>query len=118
MRPQCSHAHPALPGGRVADACAMKNLVVSWRRQWSVTPQTTDPQFPFGIVSLAAGTSEGHGANMPNFRLAQTASYGILPGPPGSGMEKTFIAQVCCFDLCARVPSPRFPGCWARRFRG
>jgi len=49
--------------------------------------------FPFGIVSLAAGTSEGHSANMPNFRHAQTASYGFLPGPEGSGMENTFIAQ-------------------------
>ena len=46
-----------------------------------------------GIVSLAAGTSEGNSANMPNFRHAQTASYGFLPGPPGSRMENTFIAQ-------------------------
>lgn len=30
---------------------------------------------------------------MPSFRHAQTASYGILPGPKGSGMENTFIAQ-------------------------
>ena len=71
----------------------MRNLVMSWREQWSVVPNTTDPVFPFGIVSLAAGTSEGHGPNMANFRHAQTASYGILPGPPGSGMEKTFVAQ-------------------------
>ena len=49
--------------------------------------------FPFGIVSLAAGTSEGHGKNMGNFRHAQTASYGFLPGPEGSGLESTFIAQ-------------------------
>jgi hypothetical protein len=67
--------------------------VTSYRQQFSVTPGTTDKQFPFGIVSLADGTSEGHGHNMANFRLAQTASYGILPGPPGSGMERTFIAQ-------------------------
>ena len=25
---------------------------------------------------------------------AQTASYGVLPGPAGSGMENTFLAQV------------------------
>ena len=71
----------------------MKNLVTSWREQWSAVPATTDPTFPFGLVSLAAGTSEGHGANMANFRHAQTASYGVLPGPAGSGMEKTFVAQ-------------------------
>ena len=36
---------------------------------------------------------QGHGANMANFRHAQTASFGVLPGPAGSGMENTFIAQ-------------------------
>eukprot|EP00040_Diaphanoeca_grandis_P024611 m.135537 g.135537 ORF g.135537 m.135537 type:complete len:835 (+) comp29800_c0_seq1:114-2618(+) len=74
-------------------ACSAKNLVQTWREQWSVDPSTTSPLFPFGIVSLAAGTSEGNSMNMPNFRLAQTASYGVLPGPSGSGMENTFIAQ-------------------------
>ena len=74
-------------------ACSTLNLVTSWREQWSATADTTDPTFPFGIVSLAAGTSEGHGKNMGNFRHSQTASYGFLPGPAGSGMEKTFIAQ-------------------------
>ena len=74
-------------------ACQTKNLVTSYRQQFSATPGTTYKQFPFGIVSLADGTSEGHGNNMANFRLAQTASYGILPGPAGSGMENTFIAQ-------------------------
>lgn len=74
-------------------ACSTHNLVTSWREQWSVVPDTTSAVFPFGIVSLAAGTSEGHGKNMGNFRHAQTASYGFLPGPKGSGMESTFIAQ-------------------------
>lgn len=74
-------------------ACQQKSLVNGWRRQWSVVPGTTASDFPFGIVSLAAGTSEGHSNSMAAFRLAQTASYGILPGPKGSGMERTFIAQ-------------------------
>ena len=74
-------------------ACSTKNLVSSWRAQWSAQKDTTSSMFPFGIVSLAAGTSEGHSQNMGNFRHAQTASYGFLPGPAGSGMEKTFIAQ-------------------------
>ena len=49
-------------------ACSTRNLVTSWREQWSASgPDTTDPLFPFGIVSLAAGTSEGHSKNMGNF---------------------------------------------------
>jgi hypothetical protein len=74
-------------------ACAMKNMIGGWRKAWSATPGTTSPTFPFGIVTLAAGTSEGNSFNMPNMRLAQTAGYGILPGPAGSGMEETFVAQ-------------------------
>ena len=74
-------------------ACSTHNLITSWREQWSVVPGTTSSMFPFGIVSLAAGTSEGHNKNMGNFRHAQTASYGFLPGPAGSGLESTFIAQ-------------------------
>lgn len=74
-------------------ACSMRNLITTWRRLWSAVPSTTDPLFPFGLVSLAAGTSEGHELNMPNFRHAQTAGYGFLPGPAGSGMENTFVAQ-------------------------
>ena len=74
-------------------ACSTHNLITSWREQWSAVPDTTSSMFPFGIVSLAAGTSEGHNKNMGNFRHAQTASYGFLPGPAGSGLESTFIAQ-------------------------
>ena len=78
---------------RTGYACQQWSLVNGWRRQWSVEPGTTAADFPFGIVSLAAGTSEGHSNSMAAFRLAQTASYGVLPGPAGSGMERTFIAQ-------------------------
>ena len=60
-------------------ACSTLNLVTTWRKQWSITPRTTDPTFPFGIVSLAAGTSEGSTQNMPNFRLAQTVRRRIAP---------------------------------------
>ena len=90
-------------------ACSTRNLVTSWREQWSAVPDTTDSLFPFGIVSLAAGTSEGNSQNMGNFRHAQTASYGFLPGPPGSGMEKTFIAQA--YDAGD-------PGMRSKNFRG
>lgn len=71
----------------------MRNMISEWRKAWSVVDGTTSPSFPFGIVTLAGGTSEGCSFNMPNMRLAQTASYGILPGPVGSGMENTFVAQ-------------------------
>ena len=54
-------------------ACSTKNLVASWREQWSVQPNTTSASFPFGIVTLADGTSEGHAHNVANFRSAQMA---------------------------------------------
>jgi len=61
--------------------CMQPGLVASWRRAWSAVPGTTDPLGIFGIVGLAAGTSEGHGFNMPYFRHAQTAGYGVVPNP-------------------------------------
>lgn len=68
-------------------------------------PGTTASDFPFGIVSLHAGGSEGHPYNMANFRHAQTANYGFLPGPKGSGMERTFIAQA--YDIYTHAaPQP------------
>eukprot|EP01047_Picozoa_sp_COSAG01_P035616 COSAG01_NODE_2744_length_7150_cov_5.435116_4_plen_86_part_00 len=43
--------------------CQMVDLVSTWRRAWSRTAGTTDPQAPFGVVTLAAGGGEG-GADM------------------------------------------------------
>lgn len=80
----------------VGYACHQKGLVEGWRKVWSATPGTTDPLAPFGIVTLASSGSEG-GPHMGAMRQAQTASYGVLPGPPGSGMENTFVAQA--YDL-------------------
>ena len=74
-------------------ACSTVNLIGSWRKQWSARSGSTSPMVPFGLVSLHAGGSEGHPYNMANFRHAQTAGYGFLPGPVGSPMEKTFVAQ-------------------------
>lgn len=65
------HMHDACMPHFSGYACSMHNLVNSWRQQWSLTKGTTSATFPFGIVSLAAGTSEGHTYNMPNFRHAQ-----------------------------------------------
>jgi hypothetical protein len=71
-------------------ACMMKNLVSTWRTGWSDVDGTSDAEFPFGIVSLAGGTSEGHGPNMGAFRYAQTGNRGWLPSKE---MPNTFVAQ-------------------------
>jgi hypothetical protein len=82
----------------VGYSCEQRELVAGWRRVWSETPGTTDPNAPFGIVTLADSGGEGApGAAMGEMHLAQTAGYGVLPGPPGSGMENTFVAQA--YDL-------------------
>ena len=73
----------------VGYACNQKALVEGWRKIFSETPGTTDPVAPFGIVTLASSGSEG-GPNMGAMRMAQTASYGILPNP---AMPNTFLAQ-------------------------
>lgn len=50
----------------------------------------TPADFPFGIVSLAGGTSEGNQVNMGAFRYAQSLNAGVLPK---KAMQNTFIAQ-------------------------
>ena len=100
-------------------SCEQRALVAGWRKVWSETPGTTDPMAPFGIVTLASSGSEG-GADIGAMRLAQTAGYGVLPGPEGSGMENTFFAQA--FDLddkwgpasgpCLQATSPKNPTAW------
>lgn len=60
-------------------ACQMANMISQWRSVWSIVPGTTDASFPFGLVTLADGTDEGHGSNMANFRYAQTMGLGVLP---------------------------------------
>ena len=80
----------------VGYSCEQRELVAGWRRVWSETPGTTDPNAPFGIVTLADSGGEG-ALGMGMMHLAQTAGHGVLPGPPGSGMENTFLAQA--YDL-------------------
>ena len=78
-------------------SCLMEKLVSSWRTQWSAEPGTTDPNAPFGVVTLAPSGGEG-GADLPSMRWAQTASYGVLPNP---AMPNTFVAQVCLYATCS-----------------
>ena len=70
--------------------CEMKKLIQGWRRLWSKIPGTTDPDAPFGIVTLASSGSEG-GPDMGAMRWAQTANYGVLPHQ--GDLPNTFIAQ-------------------------
>jgi sialate O-acetylesterase len=62
-------------------ACMMATLVESWRKVWSVVSDTTDNQFPIGLVTLADATDEGRPQLMRGFRWAQTANYGTAPNP-------------------------------------
>ncbi|CAE7907902.1 SIAE [Symbiodinium sp. KB8] len=98
--------------------CLMPALVRSWRALWSASDGTTQPDAPFGFVTLAASGSEG-GNSMGAMRWAQTANYGVAPNP---AMPNTFMAQA--FDLddpfsnitcyragcCGEDPKP---ACWS-----
>ena len=44
-------------------ACSQSFMIQQWREQRSVVPNTTNPMIPFGIVTLACGTSEGCSGN-------------------------------------------------------
>lgn len=67
--------------GKIGYGCQLPAMVAEWRRQWSSTAGTTDPEAPFGTVSLAAGGSEGHPANMAGMRWSQTGNFGEMPNP-------------------------------------
>ena len=71
---------------RVHYAC----VIIAWPYTHTHTHYTSYK--PFRIVTLASSGSEG-GADIGAMRLAQTAGYGVLPAPAGTGMENTFLAQ-------------------------
>ena len=70
--------------------CALPKLISRYREMWSAVPGTTDPAVPFGIVTLAAGGSEGSGQHMAGMRWSQTGNYGVVPNPV---MPACFLAQ-------------------------
>ena len=74
--------------------CELPAMVADWRSVWSATPGTTAPLAPFGIVTLAAGGSEGHSGAMAAMRWSQTANYGHFDNP---ALPATFGAQL--YDL-------------------
>ena len=89
-------------------SCMMQALVQQWRGLWSQTPNTTHPEAPFGIVTLASSGSEGSSSlAMGAMRQAQTAGYGVLPSPHGTGMANTFMAQA--YDLDDKWSGDRGP---------
>ena len=74
--------------------CMTKAMLDAWRSAWSVEPNTTPADFPFGIVVLASEEGDcGHGA----FRWAQTGNNGVLPSNelPNTFAAQGFDAQVC-----------------------
>lgn len=60
-------------------ACLFPAMIADWRASWSLVPGTTDPLAPFVFSTIADGSDESFGINMARLRLAQTASYGIVP---------------------------------------
>eukprot|EP01046_Picozoa_sp_COSAG06_P039842 COSAG06_NODE_4759_length_3977_cov_6.284683_7_plen_91_part_01 len=67
--------------------CQMPAMIDAWREYWATTPGTTDKLAPFGIVTLAAGGSEGKPQNMAGMRWSQVRKTGsgrhfTLPPPP------------------------------------
>jgi hypothetical protein len=73
----------------VGYSCKQRELVKGWRALWAGTAGTTDPEAPFGVVTLASSGSEG-GPNMGAMRLAQTAGHGVLPN---AAIPHSFMAQ-------------------------
>ena len=71
-------------------------MLRQWREHWSVEPNTTSSDVPFGLVTLAGGTAEGHADNMAAFRWAQMGNFDYLPNimsnPTMYDMTNTFAA--------------------------
>ena len=64
---------------RTGYACLMQQLIETWRAAWSVEPNTTPASFPFGVVTLAGGTSEGFDNNMGAFRYCRHSEFVLTP---------------------------------------
>lgn len=92
--------------------CFLKQLITAWRAAWSGGPLSegaTSPKLPFGIVALAAGTSEGNEANMGAFRLAQTGGTGVLPS---EAWPNTFVAHAYDLGEPGGRPGPTCAANW------
>jgi hypothetical protein len=76
----------ALAEGYGCDQVALAGL---WRRAWSEA-SGTPALAPFGVVSLAAGGSEGANNHIGGLRWSQTGDFGALPN---RAMPNTFMAH-------------------------
>lgn len=88
----------------VGYGCQLPAMVAEWRQIWSSTPGTTSSQAPFGVVTLAAGGSEGHDENMAGMRWSQTGNYGKLPS---AAIPNGFLAHA--YDLGDPMDNLRAP---------
>lgn len=77
------------PDPHMGYGCLTINMIASWRKAWSLN-MGMNQNFPFGLVSLAGGTSEGNSNTMGAFRRSQVAGYLIAPN---HAMPHTFVAQ-------------------------
>ena len=84
--------------------CQMPAMIDSWRQYFSAAAGTTDKLAPFGIVTLAAGGSEGNGQNMAGMRWSQSGNYGETPNP---AMAAVFLAHA--YDMGDPMDSLRVP---------
>eukprot|EP01084_Bolivina_argentea_P088129 159117_1 len=71
-------------------ACMEQLMLQQWRTNWTLV--NGGEIVPFGLVTLASGTSEGNQPSMGPFRWNQMLNYDILP-PPGNQVPKTFVVQ-------------------------
>lgn len=100
-------------------ACLMENLVNQWRQLWSQNAGTTDPNAPFGLVTLPGSGGEG-GASIGTMRWAQTANFGTTPNPvltnvfsaQGYDLDDPYSNISCYHIVHCHGNSPIPPGGW------
>eukprot|EP01060_Flectonema_neradi_P037475 TRINITY_DN7554_c0_g1_i2.p1 TRINITY_DN7554_c0_g1~~TRINITY_DN7554_c0_g1_i2.p1 ORF type:complete len:611 (+),score=131.20 TRINITY_DN7554_c0_g1_i2:60-1892(+) len=74
-------------------SCEIPKMVGAWRSAFSKEPNTTSPDAPFGLVTLASSGGEGH-PDIGGMYFAQTGSYGDIPN---AVFPNTFLAHA--YDL-------------------
>eukprot|EP01060_Flectonema_neradi_P030374 TRINITY_DN4390_c0_g1_i3.p1 TRINITY_DN4390_c0_g1~~TRINITY_DN4390_c0_g1_i3.p1 ORF type:complete len:608 (+),score=103.46 TRINITY_DN4390_c0_g1_i3:60-1883(+) len=100
-------------------ACEVPHMISEWRQIFSQEPGTTDPNAPFGLVTLASSGGEGH-PDIGGMYYSQMGSYGEIPNP---AMPNTFMAHaydladpwsnITCYkvDCCKNFTLPKCHGC-------
>ncbi|KAJ9456119.1 hypothetical protein DIPPA_18272 [Diplonema papillatum] len=97
-------------------ACEVPAMIEEWRTLFS-TSGATDPNAPFGLVTIANGGTEGH-PDVGGMHLAQMGSYGAIPN---AMMPNTFLGhaydlddpfgnETCWKDSCCSGEATPKPG--------